>query len=165
MRRRWLGLGSVVLSLLLGCTEASSEGPAAQRAASPERPRRRSTYAERVKQGQDLKRLTPRRKALFRALSLQDPQEQREETQRELARLRQEKVLFALRRHDASAPLTLREAESLREGIRTERGQPTLAVVIELRLGIENELPLQIVARQLYRPTYELLVEHLRGEP
>ncbi|HBP22248.1 MAG TPA: hypothetical protein DEA08_31255 [Planctomycetes bacterium] len=108
--------------------------------------------------------MAPRRKALFRALSLQEPAEQLAETRRELARLRQEKVLFTLRRHDAAPPLTLAEAESLREGIRDERGRPTLAIVVELRLGIENELPLQIVARQLYRPTYELLVEHLRGE-
>ena len=58
----------------------------------------------------------------------------------------------------------MREAESLRDGIRVERDRPTLAVVIELRLGVENELPLQITARELYRPTYELLIEHLRGE-
>lgn len=164
-----LALGGWLLCPALGCPRAAGRQTAggvdsSSAPATGEPGRRRSTYAERVKQGRDLRRLTPRRKALNRALSLQDPAEQLAATRHELLRLREERILFALRRHEESPPLTLAEAESLREGVRAEQGRPTLAVVIELRLGIENEIPLQITARELYRPTYELLVEHLREE-
>ena len=166
MRSAWLGIGigSWALATCLGCGEPDSPQPASRSTPAPAPTRRRSTFAERLEQGRHLTRVAPRRRALDQALSQQDPARQLSDTRRELGLLREEGVRFALRRHDASAPLTLREAESLRDGIRVERDRPTLAVVIELRLGVENELPLQITARELYRPTYELLIEHLRGE-
>ena len=94
MRPRWLLLRSLALLAWLlwpqlGCSDVAPASPtragssATSSSDAEAKPRRRSTYAERVKQGRDLARLAPRRKALFRALSLQEPAEQLAETRRE----------------------------------------------------------------------------------